>query len=107
MCVLRRRLGFLAHLFDALLRDQRRRGLLIGNSSVVDANPTGSRWDLDVVDHPVCYNPVSFISPSRSELADDVVVRYGIDPSTASPPRPLKLDLARNRHSFPSNPAPL
>lgn len=98
---------FLAHLFDALLRSQQRRGLLVGNSSVVDANSTGSKWDLDVVDDPVCYQPISLASPSRSELADDVVVRFGIDPSTAAPPWPLKIDLTRNRHSYPSNPVPL
>ncbi len=95
---------FLAHLFNALIQERHSRVFLVGSSSVADADAMGTGWNLDIVDHPICYHPISLASPARFELADYIVVRYGIDPSSSTPPWPLRIDLTRNRHSFPSNP---
>jgi hypothetical protein len=97
---------FLAHLFDLVLQQKLSRSLLVKDSSVVDANKSGTGWQLEVVDHPLCYMPVPIGNIPRPEQADHIVVRYGIDSSVVLPPWPAGIALPRNRHSLVNNPTP-
>jgi hypothetical protein len=94
---------FLALLLDGYLQRFGKK-LLMPGLTVVDVDTTAMPYQLDCVGHPVCYDPVNLALSAPSMAADVIVVRYGLDVSSAVPPIPSTLRLSRLRHSIACDP---
>jgi NAD(P)-binding Rossmann-like domain len=96
---------FLAYLLNAFLVGQGFWPVLVPQRSAVgvDSPPFG-RHQIDTVPHLLCYDRVDATQPSIPEPADVIIVRYGIDVSSAVPPTAFTTGLHRLRHSIPLDP---
>ncbi|MBV8416121.1 MAG: FAD-binding protein [Verrucomicrobia bacterium] len=97
---------FLAYLLDQFFREELGKNLLVPNRTVVGVDTTLVPHVLDTVDHPICYDRVDTTLPSKRDTAHVIIVRYGLDVSSAALTLPTGVNMQRRRHSIPVVPVP-
>jgi FAD dependent oxidoreductase len=97
---------FLAYVLDLFVHEQLGKHILVPKRTVVGVDKTVFPHVLDTVDHPICYDRVDTTLPSKPETAHVIIVRYGLDISSAAPALPVGVSMQRRRHSIPVDPIP-